>query len=118
MNISKIQGSVKKPFEFNYLDTDGNICNSPEWVSVKRLSLRKAAADEFQELFSNIEANREKIAGLIENLVDGWSLTKDDEGTPLEIEKEKILDLDVGLANAISEQVAAVVFPNFQTAKN
>ena len=118
MNISKIQGSVKKPFEFNYLDTDGNICASEEWVSVKRLSFRKAAADEFQELFKDVDENREKIAELIANLADGWSLAKDDEGTPLEITKENILDLDVGLVTKLSEQVAAVVFPNFQTAKN
>jgi len=118
MNISKIQGSVKKTFEFKYVDDEGNHCTSEEWVSVKRLSFRKAAADEFLELFADVEKNRRKVAELINDLVDGWSLSSDDKGTPLEIETEIILDLNLALVTKISEQVAEVIFPNFQTAKN
>ncbi len=118
MNISKTKGSVHKTFEAFYFDEQGTLCTEAVDVWIKRISLRKAAAEEFQKIFQDIEKNFERISTFICDLVEKWSLTIDDEGTPLEINKENILDLDIDLATKISEAIAEVVFPNFTKAKN
>ena len=118
MNIQKTQGAVKKSFEFNYLDTDGNICADTVSLSIKRLSHRKAISDEFEALYDGSEKNRERVAEIICDTLESWNLEKDDKGTPLEITKDNALDLDAGLAKRISDAIIEVMAPNFQTAKN
>ena len=117
MNISKLQGSIEKGFEFEFLDFEGKPQKEKVTLHIKRINLRKALAKEFQDLFKKADENQEKIAEFVCDTLDGWDLTADDAGTPLAISVDNYLDvLDYSLATRIGEEVAAALFPNFQKA--
>ena len=117
MNITKTQGTVKKSFEFEYLDTDGKEQMEVVTLTLNRVSHRKATNAEFLKLFENIDKNLGKLTQFACEQIATWDLTSDDKGTLLEITPEMFDELDATLTKRIIETITEVTFPNFQKAK-
>jgi hypothetical protein len=93
MFIGELTKTILAPFEYAYLDGDGEYKSVTVKVWVKRLTFRETSAKDFRKQFEEADKDLVKLAKVIPPLIADWEFFADKEcKTKCEITTEFLLE--------------------------